>query len=131
MEGAECMIAEQPDPKKPWGIGCVICSRYRAWLSSKITPATEGSAASTDERGGSTWATFGVGSGGAKSLGIEDLLRHVGRASEKKPADRFHATAMEHFKSSRAADPDTAPLLEPNIGMDERNDVPTLSHMRV
>ena len=69
MIGTEVMITEQPDPKKPWGIGCVVCSRYHAWLSTKTK--SDGAAPSA-----SAWATFSVG--GGKSLGVEDLLRHVG-----------------------------------------------------
>ena len=129
MDGTEAMIIEQPDLMKPWGIGCAVCSRYHAWLSTKTKPATDGAA--PPGAGGSAWATFSVGSGGAKNLGIEDLLRHVGRAGEKKPLDRFHAKAMDARKNARAADPDTDPLVQPNIGLGERDDVPTLSHMRI
>ena len=127
MDGTEVMITEQPDPEKPWGIGCVVCSRYHAWLSTKTKTATERAAPSRDEAGVSAWTTFSVGSRGAKSLGIDDLLRHVGRASGKKPPDQFHAKAMDHFKSTGAADPDTEPLVQPNIGLGERDDVPSLS----
>ena len=84
VEGTEVLITEQPDPTKPWGIGCVICSRYHAWLSSKTKTAADAAAPSGAKGGGSAWATFSVGSAGAKSLGVEDLLRHVGRGSEKK-----------------------------------------------
>ena len=122
MDGTEVMITEQPDPKKPWGIGCVVCSRYLALHPTKTKKG---------EGGGSAWATFSVGSGSAKSLGVEELLRHVGRASEKQPPDRFHVKAVDHFKNTRAADPDTEPLVQPIIGQVERDDVPTLSHMRI
>ena len=131
MDGADTLIIEQPDPEKPWGIGCVVCSRYHSWLSTKTKTATEEAAASSGEGGARAWATFSVGSRGAKSLGIEDLLRHVGRASAAKSPDRFHAKALDHFKNSRAADPDTEPLVQPSTGLGERDDVPTLSHMRI
>ena len=132
MDGTAPMIIEQPDPQKPWGIGCVACSRYHAWLS---TETTDGAASSTGASVGSPvaparaspWATFSVGSGAAKSLGLEDLLRHVGRASGKKPPDQFHMRAMLHFKK----DPDTEPLVQPKVSMCERDDVPSLSHMRI
>ena len=45
MDGAEVMITEQPDPEKPWGLGCVVCSRYCAWLK------TDKAASSSDEAG--------------------------------------------------------------------------------
>ena len=125
MDGVEVMITEQPDPDKPWGLGCVVCSRYRAW--HKTDKAAEGAAASSDEAGAFAWVAFSVGSVGAKSLGIEDLLRHVGRASGAKPPCRFHAKAMDHFKR----DPDTEPLVQPAVGLGERDDVPTLSQIRI
>ena len=40
MDGDEATITEQPDPEQPWGLGCVICSRYSAWL--KTDEAAEG-----------------------------------------------------------------------------------------
>ena len=87
MDGTESMITEQPDPEKPWGIGCVVCSRYHAWLSTKTKTAVPLSA----------WASFSVGSlsGGRKNLGILDRLQHVGRAGDTKPPNKFHAEAME------------------------------------
>ena len=39
-DGDEATITEQPDPEQPWGLGCVICSRYSAWL--KTDEAAEG-----------------------------------------------------------------------------------------
>ena len=125
MDGADTLITEQPDPEKPWGIGCVACSRYLSWLTTKSETAGEAAPPR-----GSAWATFAVGSGDAKTLGVEDLLRHVGRATAKS-RDGFHAKAMDHFKTTRAADPDTEPLVRPSIGQDERDDVPTLTHMRI
>ena len=119
MDGTESMITEQPDPEKPWGIGCVVCSRYHAWLSSKTKTAVPLSA----------WASFSVGSG-RKNLGIFDLLQHVGRAGDTKPPNKFHAEAMEN-RNLWAADSDTEPLVQPNIGLDERDDVPSLSQMRI
>ena len=38
---------------------------------------------------------------------------------------------MDHFKSTGAADPDTEPLVQPNIGLGERDDVPSLSQIRI
>ena len=49
MEGDEAMIAEQPDLEKPWGLGCVICSRYKAWL--KTDEAAEGAVSPRDAAG--------------------------------------------------------------------------------
>ena len=123
------MITEQPDQEKPWGLGCIICSRYSAWL--KTDKAAEGAASPSDEAGASAWTTFSVGSRSAKSLGIEDCLRHLGRASWAKPSGRFHAKAMGHFKSTRAADPGTEPLVQPAVGLGDRDDVPTLSQIRI
>ena len=120
MDGADTLIIEQPDPEKPWGIGCIVCSRYHSWLTTK----TETAAGEAAPPRGSAWATFAVGSTGAKDLGIEDPLRHVGTAVD-------HKKAMDHVKTTRAADPDTEPLVQPSIGQDERDDAPTLSHMRI
>ena len=50
LDGGEAMIIEQPDPKKPWGLGCVVCSRYHAWLKTDTVPAGAGSSS----EGGST-----------------------------------------------------------------------------
>ena len=85
MNRTEVMITEQPDPKKPWGIGCAVCSRYHAWLSTKTKSG--GAAPSGGERGASAWATFSVGRG--KSLGVEDILRHVGQGSERSHLTGF------------------------------------------
>ena len=137
VEGDEVMIIEQPDLEKPWGLGCVICSRYSASLktAAKGTASSSGEAAASSksgEAGASVWATFSVGrSGSAKSLGIEDILRHVGKASRSKSSCRFHAKALDHFKRAGAADPDTEPLAQPAVGQDERDDVPTLSQFRI
>ena len=64
-------------------------------------------------------------------MGIEDCLRHLGRASGAKPSCRFHAKAMGHFKSTRAVGPGTEPLVQPAVGLGDRDDVPTLSQIRI
>ena len=131
VEG-EPLIVEQPDRKKPWGLGCVVCARYSAHLSGSTAPDNgaeqprgEGSIHS------SRWATFSVGRLPAKTLILEDLLKHIGRSTGKKQPCQFHQKAMEHFKKVRGVDPDDEPLMQPTIGLGERDDVPTLCHMRI
>ena len=67
------------------------------------------------EGGASACATFSVGRG--KSLGVEDLLRHVGQGSEKKPADRFHVEAMDHSPGGLACNENISKLLELDSAM--------------
>ena len=125
MDGDELMIIEQPDSAKPWGLGCVICSRYAAWLATDAGVAS-GAASSIDMVPAAyARATFSVGSDRrAKYFDLQEFLQHVGRASKAKRPCQFHARAMEHCRKTMAADPDTSDERE-------RDDVPTLSQFRI
>ena len=120
--GGELLITEQPDRFKPWGLGCLACSRFAASL--KTVPMCAGSVAAPepDDLAGAPWSTFCVGGGSAKTLQLVDLLRHVGRSDHKRIC-RFHTRAIAHSKTM-VADPDVESLVTPAVASDDRNDVP-------
>ena len=59
--GGELLIYEQPDPLKPWGIGCIACSRFAASLTAGPKSAGSDAAPEPDDLTGAPWSTFCVG----------------------------------------------------------------------
>ena len=110
----ELLIIEQPDLFKPWGLGCLACSRIAA--TPKMVPGSV-AALEPDDLAGAPWSTFCVGSGSAKTLQLVDLRRHVavGRRDQKRIC-QFHTRAIAHSQTMVADVPHIIRLLRSSAG---------------
>ena len=114
--GPEFMIAEQPDARLPWGLGCLACHRYREHTASLPLFADSG------------WAEFRVGTS-SHILQLEDLLRHCNlsrcqvRGDRRIHMSRFHQSAIEHLGTKHGPDAEE--------GDAPQEDVPSVAQFRI